>query len=575
MKTINIKEYTIRREIPPELQASDWCAIDLEINNMEKSKMHRPTGTLACATFYSGGEDVYIVEDIRDLPQALENVSKAKWAFHNAKFDIFHLRRYVNVPINMRVWDTQLVEQIRYSGKYGDFSLADLARRYLDLYMEKETREEFSSNYGEMTQSQIEYACIDTIVTYQVLIAQRTSIDAYDLKIWKEQELPFLWTLLSIKGIKLDQEEWLRIARDNGSKAAAIQNKYGKKVPKIGAKGQPLKSFVFEGINLASPKQVKERLWSMNFKVAKTDEETLSPLVDRCEFAKDLLDFRNLSKRSGTYGEDYIEKFVEADGKIYTDYFQMGALSGRMSSRSPNLQNQPRDGGYRECYVAEDGNVIVVADWASQEPKFAAHITGDENLIDALNSKEKLYIRVARDALGIEVKKGEPAYNHMKSTILGLFYGMSAKGLSERIGVQEEEAKEMIAAILRAYPKVGQWITASRQNFVPYVTSVSGRKIWLNEYTNAWRRAALNYPIQSSAAEAMKIASWRIVRDWDGECPIRLFVHDEVVCEVTAERSEEFKAFLEKVMIDAAEELHPSVHAGVEIGVGSSWAAKQ
>jgi DNA polymerase-1 len=549
---------------------------------MDKKRMHRPTGEFACCTFYFGGSDVYIVEDARRLAEAFQNIEKAGWIFHNAKFDIFHLRRYIAIPQRKMMWDTMLVEQVRFSGLYDEFNLASLYRRYCDGFMEKETRQEFSEWSGEMTSSQVNYACIDTIATYEVFQKQRAEIDEDDLKVWKEIELPFLWALLSIGGITLDQEKWLAIAKENGDKAEAIQAKYGKEVHKISEKtGKELKAMTFDGVNLASPKQVKEHLKSLGHDLEGTGEEYLSVIADRCEFAKELLEFRTVSKRSGTYGSDYITDYVEADGKIYTDYYQMGAISGRNSSRSPNLQNQPREGGYRDCYVAQDNDhILVIADSTAQEPKFAAFICQDEGLIDALNSKEKLYIRIARDAFGIEVKKGEELYNHMKSTILGLIYGMSAKGLADRIGKSEEEAQDMINVIkYKAYPKLGKWIDDSQSHFIPYVTAVMGRKVWLNEYTNAWRRLILNAPIQTSAALAFKLGVINLITEWHGFLDVlnsilRLFVHDEIVAEVLKSELAEFLPVIEHAMVSASESLHVGIKGGVEIGHGSAWSAK-
>jgi DNA polymerase-1 len=249
------------------------------------------------------------------------------------------------------------------------------------------------------------------------------------------------------------------------------------------------------------------------------------------------------------------------------------------SSRAPNLQNQPREGGYRDCYIASEGNSLVIADSTAQEPKFAAFITGDENLIAALNSKEKLYIRIARDALGIEVKKGEEAYNDIKSTILGLFYGMSAKGLADRINKSEDEAQEMINAIFAAYPKLGKWIHDSQASFTDYVCTVTGRKVWLNEYTTAWKRLKLNAPIQGSAAEAIKLSAVNLIKGWHGGLDVlpsvlRLMVHDELASEVASGNVGRFTPVLTNAMISASESLHPGIQAGVEVGVGSAWSAK-
>jgi DNA polymerase-1 len=581
MKKIDISKYNIVYGVPPVLGKTDRIAIDTEFTGMDKNKLHRVTGEFACATFYFGTDDVYIVQNASELREAFANIEDAGWIFHNAKFDVFHLRRFVRIPPRVKLWDTMLVEQVRFSGLYDEFSLSALVRRYLDVLMEKAVREEFEGHSGEMTQSQVEYACIDAIATYEVFQVQREEIDEDDLAVWKNIELPFMWTLLSVGGIKLDVDKWISIAKENEQKANEVQERWGRKVFNVGKKGQTLKSFTFEGVNLASPKQVKEKLIADGFRVESTDEEALSSLVDKSEFAKDVLEFRTLSKRSGTYGEEFVEKYVEADGTIHSDIFQIGAVTGRTSSRSPNLQNQPREGGYRDCYTAQDGNEVVIADWSAQEPKFAAYITGDEKLMEALNSKEKLYIRIARDAMGIEVQKGSPEYNAMKSTILGLFYGMSAKGLADRIGKSEEEAQGMIDAILTAYPMVGKWIEESQSEFKEYVTSVNGRKIWLNEYNSGWRRAVLNYPIQSSAGDAMKVAANRLVREWDcdGEflytnSVLRLLVHDELVCEVPENQVEEFVTFVTNVMVSTAESMHPGIKGGIESFSGKNWGAK-
>lgn len=580
MNQIDITKYNIIRGVPDVMPPEARCSIDTEFVGMDKKRLHRPTGEFACATFYAGGTDVWIVEDVRDLAQAFQNIERAGWIFHNAKFDIFHLRRYIVIPTRMKMWDTMLVEQVMYSGLYDEFNLAACVRRHLDRFVPKDERETFSEHEGEMTQSQIEYACADVINTYDLFQWQRSNIDADDLYVWKTFELPFLWALLSLGGITLDQEKWLSIAKDNEEKAFAIQAKYGKKVFKVSDKtGKTLKSTTFEGVNLASPKQVKDKFGELGIVLESTGEEFVSSLTDACEFAKDLMEFRTLSKRAGTYGANYIEDFVESDGKIYTDYFQYGSISSRLSSRSPNLQNQPREGGYRDCFIAQEGHELVIADSTAQEPKFAAFICQDEGLIDALNSKEKLYIRIARDALGIEVKKGEELYNHMKSTILGLFYGMSAKGLADRIGKTEEEAQEMINAIFAAYPKLGQWIKKSQSQFVPYVTTVSGRKIWLNEYTSAWRRLILNAPIQGSAAEAFKLGAINLMKEWHGSLDVqksvmRLYVHDEICSEVRTEEVDRFIPILEHAMISASEFLHPGISAGVEVGHGRAWSSK-
>ena len=144
MKSIDPKSLIILKGLPPRLSKQDKCAIDTEWWGMDKNRLHRPTGQFACATFCSDGRTVYVVTDPNDLAQAFENIKEAVWIFHHAKFDVFHLRRHIKIEQRKKLWCTMLIEQIMFSGLYTDFSLADLTRRHLGIYLEKNVRDEFS-----------------------------------------------------------------------------------------------------------------------------------------------------------------------------------------------------------------------------------------------------------------------------------------------------------------------------------------------------------------------------------------------------------------------------------------------
>lgn len=585
MNIIDPRTLRIVKGLPPVLSKQDRCAIDTEWFGMDKNRLHRPHGIFACATFCSDGKTVYVVTDVDDLEQAFKNIDPAVHIYVNAKFDITQLRKYIQIPQRKRLWDCFLIEQIMYSGYYNDFSLADLARRRLDLYLPKEIRESFSKNDPEpsgghlgLSQEQLEYAAVDTAATWQVYQSQRAEIDKNDLSIWTDIELPFLWTLLSMGGVKLDIDAWTSLAEKNGQIAKEIQDEYGhwETIEPNGSKKKSKEVFV--GVNLNSPAQVKEHLSGMGYRVKSTDVEVLTELADQhVQFAAEVLGYRKHAKRASTYGKKFIEDYVEADGRIYGDIFQMGAETGRTSSRHPNLQNQPHEVEYRSCFVAGDGNCMVVADWGSQEPRIAAYLSQDERLIEILNSDKKLYIEIARDVFGREITKEMEEYKHIKSTVLGIFYGMSAQGLAVRLGIDEQDAQHMIDKILETYPGIQDYI--DRQSKAgDYVQSVYGRKIWLNKYSNQWQRNALNAPIQGSAADAMKIAAYRLVDACDEsiyqDSPLRLLVHDEIVCEISEGDVEWLRKTMERIMISVAEELHDGIKGSIEIFSGENWAVK-
>lgn len=562
MNIINPKDLKMIQGLPPIAKKGDKVAVDSEFFGQEKKKLHRPHGIFAWLGCTFDGLSVYYITEESEIQEFFDRLNLAVIIGHHLKYDVTQLRKFANISDRNLLWDTMLIEQIMWSGYYTDWGLNDLARRYLDVYMSKEVREEFSE-VQEITREQIEYAAVDVVATWRVYQEQRKIIDETDLQIWKEIELPFLWTILSMGGVRLDQEKWMALADKNFKAAEEIKAKYPQ-------------------LNLNSPKQVKEYFKTLGYKVESTDIEVLDSLSDECEFAKDMCVYRMVAKRSSTYGKKFIEDYVEDDGKIYADLYQIGAETARTSCRAPNLQNQPHEFEYRDCFMADDGNCMVVADWGSQEPRIAAYLSQDEGLIKALNGKEKLYIAIARDVLGREIKKDSPEYTHIKSTVLGIFYGMSAKGLAKRIGVDVEQAQEMINAFLEAYPGVKDYMDHQHQAG-EYVQSIYGRKIWLNKYSYQWERNALNAPIQSSAADAMKLAAPRFnkfiqtaytvdgsIFDWK----ILLLVHDELVISVPESECDWAKSVLERCMVEVSEEMHEGIKGVAEVYSGKTWAAK-
>lgn len=603
MNIASAKDLKIVHGLPPVSKKGDRVAIDSEFFGQEKKKLHRPHGRFAFLGASYDGVTVYYITDGDEIQEFYNRLDKATHIYHNAKYDIRQLRRFATIPERRLLWDTMLIEQIQFSGYYTDFSLADVVRRYLDTLLLKDVRKEFGDDtVSEMTKEQIEYSCIDVAYTWRVFQVQREKICDDDLSIWKDIELPFLWTLLSMSGIRLDVEKWSALAKKNEKIAKDIQDKYGcwETVPKTGRMKKDKE--VFTGLNLNSPSQVKAHFSQLGLSLKSTDADALEKVIasgpddneDAFNFANDLSTYRTYSKRASTYGESFITDYVEEDGKVYADIFQIGAETGRTSCRAPNLQNQPHLPEYRECFVVDEDEVMIVADWGSQEPRIAAYLSEDEGLKDALNSDEKLYVRVARDVLNISITKEDEEYKHMKSTVLGIFYGMSAFGLSEAIGVDEETAQEYINSFLATYPGVKEYMRRQKRA-KDYVVSIYGRKIWLNKYSFQWERNALNAPIQGSAADAMKIAARRFVDAWVEEVrediaeygygsaedtvfsssPLTLLVHDEIVIKVPKLLKDQAMKILRDVMISTAEEMHDGIKGSIEIFPGSNWACKR
>jgi DNA polymerase-1 len=596
MKQIKIQDYNIIHGVPPVLDVADRVAIDTEFTEMDKKRMHRPIGIFACATFYAGGKDVYIVQDVRELAQAFQNIEQAGWIFHNAAFDVFHLRRYIVIPQRKRLWDTQLVEQVRFSGKYTEFNLAACCRRNLDMLLVKDVRDEFETHSGEMTKEQVEYACIDPIATHQLFVSQRSQIDADDLKVWKEIELPYMWVIIGKSGMPIDVESWKNNAENNLRIAQEIQDKYGKQINKISEKtGKVLKSLTWEGINLGSNPQVLAKLNSLGFGVESTGKKVLAELGGdedsdveveveglEHEFLQDLVNFRKHKKRSSTYGQKWLDKYLEADNCVYPGIFQREAETTRSSSRSPNGQNIPnRDTKeFRKCFVAGEGYKLIDADYSAQEPRIAAEMSQDENLIALFHSGKDIYVAVAEIAFHEIIEKKSDRRNAIKALVLGVLYGKTEFGLSKDLKISEDAARGMLADFYTAFPKVKSNYVDRMEAFAKeheYVLTLSGSKLWVNLYSNQWKRNARNSPIQGTAAEMVKLASVRFEQEWNGNnfytnLAFILPVHDEILAKEVEDKAELAKNCLEMHMLQVAKEFHPSVPASIECGIADNWA---
>lgn len=547
----------IIQSIPPETDKDARIALDTEWFGMEKKRMHRPHGTFASLACTTDGETVYLITDQTLIPAFLERIQQGVHIWHNAKFDIGQIRRLASYPERDRIWDTMLIEQEMFSGYYSDFRQKDLARRWLDMYLEKETREEFET-LTEMTSQMIEYAGRDVVSLWHIYQAQREAVSKNDLNIWKNVDRGALWTVLDMDGMVMNTEEWLALSQGQLCEAQKISEQY-------------------PDINLRSPAQVLAHLKSLGYKkLTSTGEKVLVKLDD--PFAADMLKFRKLSKAASTYGENVLE-LVEPDGRIYSDFKINGASTGRFSSARLNLENIPKDKRYRNCFVAAPGHVLVDGDWSSQEPRDAAFLAQDKKMIEIFQAKKDIYIEAARLMFGWELTKKDPRRSErMKPTVLGACYGLTEYGMEMQYGIPKEEGKELLEAFFGVFKDLRKWIYR-QQSGLEYVQTIMGRKYWLNPYQDKSDRNAINSPVQGSAGDALKIAAYlfnqRAKQKWDRLLHyvyIVNLVHDEIVVECDEALREPVMEMLRETMIEVAEDMHPGIPADVEIGWGCTWA---
>lgn len=554
-------------------------AIDTELYGMRKERLHwNNEGKFASLQYTWDGENIYVVTDEKKVSSAMELIKDSTHIFHNAYFDIIHLRRWCDYPDRTNMYDTMLLEKLLFSGYYDTFGLADLARRYLGIIVEKETREDFATK-TKMTKEMLEYSALDASLTHKVFHKQKELIkDRRDvLKIWKLIDQPALYALVDLLDVTIDIETWDRIAEENEQRAIEIKKEAEERW----------------GINIGSTIQVQKILNKRGLNVSSAGEKVLNRLLKRKQkddLIEKVLEYRYSSKRASTYGKKMHEEMFEDDGRARPGFKVSEAMTGRMASASWNLQNVPAEEKYRACIIAKPGHKILVTDYAAQEPRITAYESEDELLVKMTQIKgESIHVSVGRELFDDpKLDKKDKRYKAAKGLNLGLQYGLTAVGLQRDLNdkkeedeplVSREDAKNLLNMYFSKFPKVREWSSKQRNSVrnPGYVETKLGRRCWLNPYNWQSGNNALNSPIQGGAADITKYALSEVRKQsykrW-GEWYCFGVVHDEIDFSVPIEIFDEHKNMVESIMVKCAEQIYKGITFEVESKWGDNWACK-
>jgi DNA polymerase-1 len=429
-----------------------------------------------------------------------------------------------------------------------------------------------------------EYAAEDADITLQLHRAlwPKVEADAKLAYVYSAIEIPVREVLFRMErnGVLIDGAQLEAQGSELGRKMMELEQLAHKEA------GQPF--------NLSSPRQIAEIFFERKgMPVLKktpsgapsTDEEVLERLALDHPLAKVLLDYREMSKLKSTY-TDKLPKMVNSrTGRVHTNYGQVTAVTGRLASNDPNLQNipvrTPEGRRIREAFVAPGGAAIVSADYSQIELRIMAHISGDENLLRAFEAGEDIHRATAADVFGRTLKEVTSEERRYAKTInFGLIYGMSAFGLAQQLGIERATAQAYIASYFMRYPRVDRYMkeTRSLAKEQGFVETVFGRRLWLPEIKSSnparrggAERAAINAPMQGTAADLIKLAMIAVQGWLDQEDLVtRLImqVHDELVLEVPDAELARVKAELPKLMGGVARLKVPLV---VDVGSGRNW----
>jgi DNA polymerase-1 len=510
----------------------------------------------------------------------------AKKLGQNVKYDQ-HILANHGVRLAGVAHDTMLQSYVLESHRPHDMD--SLAWRYLDVktitYADVTGKGANQIGFDQVEVGRAtEYSAEDADITLQLqgVLHPRVAADAKLDFVYAQIEMPTREVLFRMEreGVLIDSALLAAQSRELGERIMALEEQAYQTA------GQPF--------NLASPKQLGEILFvRMQLPVVKktatgqasTDEDVLQQLAADYPLPKLLLEHRGLSKLKSTYA-DKLPLMVNArTGRVHTNFGQATAVTGRLASTDPNLQNIPvrtaEGRRIREAFIAPPGHVLVSADYSQVELRIMAHLSSDASLLDAFAKGADIHRATAAEIFGVPIAEVTPQQRrYIKAVNFGLIYGMSAFGLATQLDIERGAAQQFIDKYFARYPGVAEYMQRTRElaRAQGYVETVFGRRLWLPDINagggprrQAAERAAINAPMQGTAADLIKLAMIAVQRWLDSESlatKLVLQVHDELVLEVPAAELDDVKLEVPRLMTGVAKLQVPLV---VDVGTGPNW----
>ncbi|MES2887068.1 MAG: DNA polymerase I [Pseudomonadota bacterium] len=535
---------------------------------------------------YAGAPDQLPVEDVLGaLRPWLEDPQAAKVG-QNFKYDL-HVLENAGVRVAGFVHDTLLQSYVLEVHK--PHGLQSLAERHLGRHgLSYEDLCGKGAQQVALSQISIEqtshYACEDSDMTLHVheTLFPHLQAEAGLVHVYSQIEVPVSKVLQRIErtGVLIDAACLAVQSREIGERLVTLEREAHELA------GRPF--------NLGSPKQIGEILFNeQKLPVVRktaggapsTDEAVLEQLALDYPLPAKILTHRSLAKLKGTYTDKLPLMIHPQTGRVHTRYDQGVAVTGRLSSNEPNLQNIPirtaEGRRVREAFIAPPGHVLMSADYSQIELRIMAHISGDTNLLKAFTDGVDVHRATAAEIFSVTPEAVNSEQRRYAKVInFGLIYGMSAFGLAANLGIERHAARDYIERYFERYPGVKNYMEATRAQAKAqgYVETVFGRRLWLPEINSpngprraGAERAAINAPMQGTAADLIKLAMIRLQDRLDAEqraTRMVMQVHDELVLEVPEAELAWAQAEVPRVMASVAELKVPLL---AEVGTGRHW----
>lgn len=524
-------------------------------------------------------------DTLAKIKPILESASIKKVG-QNLKYDKHVLANH-GVALNGIAHDTLLQSYVLESHR--THGMDDLAMRHLGLqtisFEQVAGKGAKQVGFNQVTvETASEYAAEDADITLQLhenLYPQVAKDNKLDF-IYSQVEMPSMECLYTIErnGVLIDANMLNNQSNEIGMKLVALENQA------YALAGQPF--------NLGSPKQLQEILFGkLGIKPTKktpsgapsTDEDVLQELALDHPLPKVLLEYRGLAKLKSTYTDKLPRMINPLTGRVHTSYNQAVAITGRLASSDPNLQNIPvrtQEGRrIREAFIAPQGSHIVSADYSQIELRIMAHLSQDAGMLQAFANNEDIHRATAAEIFGVERSAVDNEQRRYAKVInFGLIYGMSAFGLAQNLNIERGAAANYIERYFARYPGVKAYMENTRAEAKQkgYVETYFGRRLWVPEINspnvqrrNGAERAAINAPMQGTAADLIKLAMIAVDKWLAAEklqTKLIMQVHDELVLEVPDHELTLVKLNLPALMQGVAKLDVPLL---VEVGVGGNW----
>jgi DNA polymerase-1 len=519
---------------------------------------------------------------LAQIKPILEN-PEIKKIGHHLKYDA-HI--FANHGIELQGWyfDTMLASYVLNSvaTRHG---MDDVARLYLS-HLTTTYEEVAGKGAKQKTFNQIEietaahYAAEDAHVTFRLyeVLDKKLKVHPELINILHNIEVPVARVLTSMEenGIQLDLQFLDQLGEDFSKTMQDLENQI------IELAGQPF--------NVSSPKQVGEILFEKlglkgGKKTSTGQYSTSESILEKLDhpISALILDYRGLSKLKSTYTDGLLKQANNDSHRVHTSYHQALTATGRLSSTDPNLQNIPvrEEIGrqIRKAFIAPEGRVLLAADYSQIELRLMAHFSQDDALLDAFRHGQDVHRRTASEVLNIPLDQvTNDQRRQAKAVNFGLLYGMSEFGLIRQLGFTREESQNYIKQYFHRYPGIYEYMQRTRQVALEqgFVETILGRRLYTPEIDarnmmirKAAERAAINAPLQGSAADIIKMAMIEVDKMLPkDQAKMLLQVHDELVFEVDADIADELAPKLAEVMQSV---LEISVPLLVEVGKGNNW----